>query len=79
MKCSLGLDIGTTSICAVAIQAGGAPLFCRTLSNTSGAPVQDPLKIWEICTKLPILGKKILIWQPRQWHSANFASQSVVI
>ena len=52
MKLSLGLDIGTTSICAVAIKADGAPFFCRTLPNTSGACVQDPLKIWEICTNL---------------------------
>jgi len=51
-KLYLGLDIGTTSICAVAIGEDGAQHFCSTLPNDSGACVQDPLKIWAICTSL---------------------------
>ena len=52
MKQSLGLDIGTTSICAVVIAEDGAQRFCRTAINDSGFCVQNPLKIWAICADL---------------------------
>jgi len=48
----LGLDIGTTSICAVVTDAVGALLFCETAQNDSGEPVQNPERILEICTSL---------------------------
>jgi len=48
----LGLDIGTTSICAVVTDAAGSPLFCETAQNDSGDTVQNPERIWEICTAL---------------------------
>jgi len=52
VKLYLGLDIGTTSVCAVVTEEGGAQRFCRTLPNSSGFCVQDPLAIWAICTNL---------------------------
>jgi len=48
----LGLDIGTTSICAVVTDGGDALHFCETAQNDSGATVQNPERIWEICTSL---------------------------
>ena len=48
----LGLDIGTTSICAAVTGDAGALLHCETAPNDSGAFVQNPEHIWEICTKL---------------------------
>jgi len=52
MRIYLGLDIGTTSICAVVTDGAGALLFCESAQNDSGNTVQDPERIWEICTGL---------------------------
>lgn len=48
----LGLDIGTTSICAVVTDSAGTVLFCKTTANDSGTTVQNPLRILELCTGL---------------------------
>ena len=48
----LGLDIGTTSICAAVADAAGALLFCETAQNDSGDIVQNPQRIWEICINI---------------------------
>ncbi|MCL2299986.1 MAG: FGGY family carbohydrate kinase [Firmicutes bacterium] len=48
----LGLDIGTTSICAAVTDGAGALFFCESAQNDSGNTVQDPERIWEICTGL---------------------------
>ena len=48
----LGLDIGTTSICAVVTDGADAQYFCANLPNDSGEIVQNPHRIWEICTTL---------------------------
>jgi len=52
MKTHLGLDIGTTSICAVVTGGAGEPLFCEAAPNDSGGTVQDPARIWDICADL---------------------------
>ena len=48
----IGLDIGTTSICVVVTDGAGALLFCESAQNDSGDTVQNPERIWEICTGL---------------------------
>lgn len=54
----LGLDIGTTSICAVVINKNGETLFSQTLPNNyeivgkSYEKLQDPDKIFETCKAL---------------------------
>jgi len=52
MKTCLGLDIGTTSICAVVTDGAEELFFCETAQNDSGNTVQNPERIWEICTGL---------------------------
>ena len=49
---TLGLDIGTTSICAAVTDGAGALVFCESLQNESGGTVQNPERIWELCTSL---------------------------
>ena len=48
----LGLDIGTTSICVVVTDGAGELFFCESAQNESGAAVQNPERIWDICTNL---------------------------
>jgi len=48
----LGLDIGTTSICVAVTDDAGALCFCETAQNDSGNTVQNPERIWEICTNM---------------------------
>ncbi|MDR1927577.1 MAG: hypothetical protein LBQ33_02940 [Oscillospiraceae bacterium] len=55
----LGLDIGTTSICAVVLREDGRQLFAKSAANSSGIKTayayeaaQDPQRIWEICQAL---------------------------
>jgi len=48
----LGLDIGTTSICAVVTDGADELYFCESAQNDSGNTVQNPERIWEICTGL---------------------------
>ena len=52
MKNYIGLDIGTTSICVVVTDGAGALLFCESAQNDSGDTVQNPERIWGICTEL---------------------------
>ncbi|MDR2687934.1 MAG: hypothetical protein LBB75_09280 [Oscillospiraceae bacterium] len=48
----LGLDIGTTSVCAVVAGGAGEAVFCESAPNDSGSAVQDPGRIWGICAGL---------------------------